>query len=328
MASKLSNNNCLNCNSELSEKAKFCPNCGQKVESPIIRFKDFIKDAFEDYFSIDSKIFKSLVPLLFKPGFLTIEYIKGKRNSYIPPFRMFLIVSVLYFLLISLMEEKDDFKHIKENQTKKTAETIIKNSNNETKTEQDIRLKINGFGDAKMASVMNNLNDSSAQAYISQHGLKAYADSVFADENFFYRFISRKFFAMYLTDGKNFDGLIFNTVQKLVFIMAPIMAFVLFLIYFKKNIFYIQHLIFAFHVHSFIFLMFIFDEILTLLLGDWGSNITFLLILLYLLIAIKKVYKQKWLRSTFNFILLFLGYILLGVPILAILTLISAILLY
>jgi hypothetical protein len=327
LASELSNKTCLNCGSDLSEKDLFCSQCGQKVDSPIIRFKDFVKDAFEDYFSIDSKIFKSLLPLLFKPGFLTIEYIKGKRNSYIPPFRMFLIISVLYFLLLSITNDNDDFIKIVEPPTEKISDTLINVTKNEIKS-QDVSISLNGIGDSKMANIMISLKDSSEQAYISQHGLKAYTDSVLADESFIYRFISRKFFAMFLTDGKNFGDLMFSSVQKLVFIMAPIMAFVLMLIYFRKKIFYIQHLIFAFHFHAFVFLVFIIGELFINFFGDLFLIVLFFTLLIYLLIAIKKVYKESWWRSFFNFILLFTGYCILAIPILFVLTFVSAILLY
>lgn len=316
-------NQCLNCNYDLPTNAKYCCNCGQKTESPIVRFKDFIKEAFEDYFSIDSKIFKSIIPLLFKPGFLTIEYIKGKRNTYIPPFRMFLIVSVLYFLLLSLLEEKNDFIKIHESQQEVTSKKKI-----DTVNKEDVSIKFDRIGDTKMALVMQKLKDTTEQAYISKYGLKAYVDSVFADENIFYRFISRKLYAMYLTDGENFGELMFRSFQKLVFIMAPIMALILLLIYFRSKIYYLQHLIFAFHFHSFVFFMMLLDDSLLHMLGNWSSILVTIAILLYLFLAIKKVYQQNSIKSFLKFIILFLSYILIGIPTLVILTVASAILLY
>jgi hypothetical protein len=326
LETKLPHKTCLNCGSDLSEKDVYCSQCGQKVQSPIIRFNDFLKDAFEDYFSIDSKIFKSLFPLLFKPGFLTIEYINGKRNSYVPPFRMFLIISVLYFLVLSFTNDKDDFiKVIEKEPTEKTADTLLilpENKNSE------ISIKLDGIGDSKMAYVMSMLKDSTELEYISKHGLKAYTDSVLAGESFIYRYISKKFFAMYLTDGKNFGDLMFSSIQKLVFIMAPIMAFVLMLIYFRKKIFYMQHLIFAFHFHAFIFLVLLIGELFINLFGDLILIVLFFTLLIYLLIAIKKVYKESWMRSIFDYILLLIGYCTLAIPILFVLTFVSAILLY
>lgn len=326
MASELSNKNCLNCNSELPEKANFCPNCGQKAESPLIRFKDFIKDAFEDYFSIDSKIFKSLIPLLFKPGFLTLEYIKGKRKAYIPPFRMFLIISVIYFLLISVMEEKEDFVKIEETH----AESITSNEDSSgiSKKDSDVSMKFDGLGDTKLGEVLAQVKDSSELSYINKHGLKAYVDSVFTGESFFYKFWSRKILAMHLSDGKNFGELMFSSVQKLVFIMAPIMALILLLLYYRKKIFYIQHLIFAFHFHAFVFLILIIEDAFFFWAPQIVSNIFFLICLVYLAIAIKKVYQQSWGKSIFKFLFLFIGYVILGVPLLAGLSVASAILMY
>lgn len=328
MESEFSNKNCLNCNSELPENAKFCANCGQKADTPIIRFKDFIKDAFEDYFSIDSKIFRSLIPLLFKPGFLTIEYIKGKRNSYIPPFRMFLIISVIYFLFLSISEEKDDFIKITDDTETKDEITLNADSSEIRNKKQDISMSFNGLGDSKMALVLEKIKDSTEQAYINRYGLKSYTDSVFYNESRFFKFWSRKLFAMYLTDGKNFGELMFSMVQKIVFIMAPIMAFILLLLYRRKKVLYMQHLVFAFHFHAFVFLLFLIDELVSYIGVDWLSGISFLILLIYLIIALKKVYAQSFGKSFLKFVLLFAGYIILGIPSLGILTVISAILLY
>ncbi|MEO0403684.1 MAG: DUF3667 domain-containing protein, partial [Bacteroidota bacterium] len=87
---------------------KFCSNCGQEVLAEKESFKHFLHHFAKDYFTFDSKIFKSLSPLLFKPGFLTMEFLKGKRASYIPPLRLYIFISVVFFLGLSLLGGKSE----------------------------------------------------------------------------------------------------------------------------------------------------------------------------------------------------------------------------
>ena len=61
-------------------------------------FSDFI----DDYFTLDTKLFKSFIPLLLKPGFLTLEYFKGRRVGYVKPFRMYIITSIVFFFMTFL----------------------------------------------------------------------------------------------------------------------------------------------------------------------------------------------------------------------------------
>ncbi|NQX92659.1 MAG: DUF3667 domain-containing protein [Flavobacteriales bacterium] len=97
---------CLNCGHSLNPEDKFCSNCGQEVLAKNESFKDFLHHFAKDYFTFDSKIFKSVSPLLFKPGFLTMEFLKGKRASYIPPLRLYIFVSVVFFLGLNLLGGK------------------------------------------------------------------------------------------------------------------------------------------------------------------------------------------------------------------------------
>ena len=94
---------CLNCESLLDEKFKFCPECGQDTEDTASSIGGFIKHFLNDYFTFDSKIIRSFTPLLFKPGFLTEEFFEGRRVRYIPPLRMYIFVSVVFFLVLSLL---------------------------------------------------------------------------------------------------------------------------------------------------------------------------------------------------------------------------------
>lgn len=90
---------CLNCNHLLTEEDLFCSRCGQKFSKKTGTVKDFFVDFLGDYFTFDSKIFRSLVPLIFRPGFLTTEYLDGRRVRYIPPLRLYIFISIIFFLI-------------------------------------------------------------------------------------------------------------------------------------------------------------------------------------------------------------------------------------
>jgi hypothetical protein len=90
---------CPNCGSGMEQEQQYCGTCGQVV----IRNEGiggFIEQFVGDYFTFDSKIVRSLVPLLVRPGVLTDEYMKGRRARYIAPLRMFIFLSILFFLVI------------------------------------------------------------------------------------------------------------------------------------------------------------------------------------------------------------------------------------
>lgn len=96
---------CKNCGFQLETTHHFCPNCGQEHKERVIYFKEFIVDFLGDYFTFDSKIIRSVVPLLIKPGFLTNEYLDGRRVRYIPPLRMYIFISIFFFLFLSGSKE-------------------------------------------------------------------------------------------------------------------------------------------------------------------------------------------------------------------------------
>ncbi len=88
---------CSNCDTPLLNGENFCPNCGQENNSKQVSVRLLIDDFFKDYIAFDSKIFRSIRPLLFAPGRMTQAYLDGKRQMFVPPIRLFLFLSFLYF---------------------------------------------------------------------------------------------------------------------------------------------------------------------------------------------------------------------------------------
>lgn len=87
---------CENCHAKV--QGMYCSQCGQSVESTLRYFWSVILHLLDDIFSFDSRASRTLFPLMFKPGFLTNEYIAGRRVHYVPPLRLYLFVSIVFFI--------------------------------------------------------------------------------------------------------------------------------------------------------------------------------------------------------------------------------------
>lgn len=91
---------CLNCGQALV--GPYCHNCGQSIGEHNHGLWQFVAEFLEEFIRLDSKFLRTLVPLLFKPGRLTQEWVLGKRVRFISPLKLYISLSALCFLVISL----------------------------------------------------------------------------------------------------------------------------------------------------------------------------------------------------------------------------------
>lgn len=87
---------CLNCGAPLH--GAFCAACGQRAVPPNPTVRELASDAWHELSGYDGRIMSTIRGLL-RPGFLTREYLEGRRAHYLPPVRVYLIVSVVYFVV-------------------------------------------------------------------------------------------------------------------------------------------------------------------------------------------------------------------------------------
>ncbi|MEJ7609823.1 MAG: DUF3667 domain-containing protein [Ferruginibacter sp.] len=92
---------CLNCNTVLTERSKFCPQCGQKTNLPRLSLLDIIHDGMHYFIHADKSILHLFKALVVKNGSVPREYISGKRKSYFPPLNFFLVVATIFVLIVS-----------------------------------------------------------------------------------------------------------------------------------------------------------------------------------------------------------------------------------
>ena len=88
---------CLNCNA--ITYGRFCQVCGQENVEPKETFLHLLRHFIEDITHFDGKFFDTLKYLLLRPGFLAYEYMRGRRNSYLNPIRMYIFTSAIFFLI-------------------------------------------------------------------------------------------------------------------------------------------------------------------------------------------------------------------------------------
>ena len=88
---------CLNCDAPLA--GPYCAHCGQRATPRVPTLLELVRDAIGDLLEVDSRVWRTLVPLLSRPGVVTREYLAGRRARYLPPFRLYLVMSVIFFVV-------------------------------------------------------------------------------------------------------------------------------------------------------------------------------------------------------------------------------------
>ncbi len=282
------NTHCLNCGTKLD--TQFCPQCGQKNKDYRLSFKDLFSDFLEEILDVDSRVLRSLRMLFTRPGFLTTEYIKGRRISYLPPVRIYLVASILFFLMLSL-------------------NTLIPSFQN-----SNFFKELSKTGDIDEA--LNNAMESQVQTLTGEQLESEDSDLPQMDPD-------SSSSGMAVTVGENqFDvqqrDFLVNfsdNFAKMMFLLLPVAALQLKLLYWRRKKLYIEHLIFSLHVHAFIFSLLILTVILDFKLVMW---VVILASLVYLYLAMKNYYKQSHPKTFTKMLLLLFSY---GLAIMLVMTL-------
>lgn len=153
---------CLNCNAAIY--GRFCHVCGQENINPHESFWHLTTHFFADIFHYDGKFFSTLKYLLFKPGFLAKEHLRGKRASYLHPIRLYVFVSAIFFLITFSLNHSSESKHRKK-KTYQQALKILQDSKGEVSKTNEywggaFKIKNNAVDSTVNMDSVNKLYDS------------------------------------------------------------------------------------------------------------------------------------------------------------------------
>lgn len=234
--------NCLNCSAEVN--GKFCSACGQENIELEENFFHMVAHTIGDFFHFDSKFFRSFIPLLTKPGFLTRQYLEGKRMTYLHPLRLFFFITLVMVIIGSAYYKKFEKEIL--------AERIRTTSDRETVS------PVTADGDAYEAK----------------------------------RIIS---------SSKNTLTNTWTYLKYISFLLLPLYALGFKLLYIRWKIPYTHHLIYAFHVQSFVYIV-LSLALLVPLFGfsgarTWFSDVVFFFAVIYVVLSLRYLYKQSWIKT-------------------------------
>jgi hypothetical protein len=324
---------CENCGTQL--EGHWCAKCGQPAIDYRRSFRHVIADLLNEFLNWDSKFFATIGLLVVRPWKLTNEFLAGHRVRYVHPLRLYLLASILFFFAVNYgarglnfepgkLSPKDraeleaDLK--KEDlppAAREKLEALLRESpaspapspqttapSPSLAPKTDKRKQEFGkvgerpfvvFDQAKSTTPFESWIEARAKEKMGEHGTK-----------------------MGL-----FISTLFSNLPYMMLCCIPLFALVLKILYVRRHIFYIDHLIYALHIHTFAYTGIMLIVLATIGLNrvipgpiaGWTIALLWIAFLVQIFLSIRRVYRQGWFISIFKF--LFGGFVYLIVLVLA-----------
>jgi hypothetical protein len=266
---------CENCGAAVAEK--YCGVCGQRVEPPVHSLWHFAQVAAEDLTHADSRLWRTLAALLFKPGYLTREFLDGRRARYLPPVRLYLVLSVVFFLWASTTHSGGPVLQVSV-PDHGTLRAAVKPAGAQ---DNPLTPRPGESAEQRAQRVCNNAAYQGPWRQfmlttMHQVCLRTVADNGRAEREAF-----------------------LHNLPRALFVFLPVLAGAMMLLYWRPRHYYVEHLLLLLHNHAFIFLLLVCAGLLSALLtfaSGWISAAVTLYIAWYMYRSMRVVYGQgRWL---------------------------------
>lgn len=280
----LSTRQCDNCHTSL--QGDFCHQCGQEKKSYIRNVSGVVTEFFGEFSNWDTRVWRTLVPLWFRPGFLSRRYVQGHRVPYVPPLRLYLFSSIIAFLLFAqLMPESVGTANIPNDDTQVAVDGIT--------AEQA----------ESISGLISGINEGVKKQGPTDNDLMFLSDD---DKDIFYTKLDA-----ITANPKLAINKFFSLAPQMMFVLLPLFALLLKLLYIRSDRYYTEHLIVALHSHSFILQFSVLYLALQALAAvswpwlvqpiEWLATATLIWIPTYLLLSQKFYYQQGWGKTLLKF---------------------------
>jgi hypothetical protein len=277
---------CENCGTEL--RGHYCSNCGQAAVDYHRSFRHVVMDVLDSFLNWDSKFIRSIGLLLWRPGWLTNQFLEGRRVRFVHPLRLYLLVSIAFFLCARFVHVGDTRNIKREDMTpearavfdqkmarlreKQKKHPFLTFNNNVEKEPQAATATTPGA----TATPAEQNSPPQTQASATPSELDAAVNEI-VDESTHpktknrphIQFGNRKttspvglWFEQRIKEqigedgskGKAFVETLRSNLSTMMLFCIPIFAFLLKILYLRQKRFYIEHLVYALNIHAFFYL--------------------------------------------------------------------------
>ncbi|TBR36306.1 MULTISPECIES: DUF3667 domain-containing protein [Dyella] len=339
---------CANCSAPM--QGEFCHHCGQSIHTVLRPMHHMMEDTMDMFLHVDGRVVHTLPPLMTKPGFLTLEYFSGRRQRYVAPFRLMFVICLLAFFTLHIAVNRITDRM-------ETAAEVTTGEFAKDTTPDAVRARMSqletGLTDAsadsdigsKAARKLIKSQRAQANKRLTELGAPSLEGKKSDEESFYVEPVHISWLpdainnsltrtarhaaanmSAAMSDGEAAQQArermvagAFSALPQTMFVMIPLFALLLKIVYIFKRRLYMEHLIVALHSHAFLFATLLLVA-LTGMLSTWLKPhaawtgwifgiIQFALCTwapAYLLIMQKRVYRQGWFMTTMKY--LFVGW--------------------
>ena len=321
---------CENCGAEL--QGHWCAQCGQPAIEYRRSFRYVVADLLNEFLNWDSKFFTTIALLILKPWRLTNEFLAGKRVRYVNPLRLYLLASILFFFAVNYATKGVKFEPGKlEPKDRAELEAELKNEDLPPAAREKLAALLRESSPSPASepstntpspvpSGSPNASPSSpapeTDTHKKQYGKIGERPFVVSDgaksSTPFERWIEGRAKEKMGEHGTKMGLFISTLLSNLPYMMLcciPLFAFVLKVLYIRRGIFYIDHLIYALHIHTFAYTGIMLIVLATIglnhavpgLIAGWIIALLWIAFVVQIFLSIRRVYRQGWFISTFKF---------------------------
>lgn len=310
---------CLNCGASLGladgRVAHYCPDCGQETDPRPPTVVELVRQLLSHYASAEGRLWPTLVGLLGKPGFLTTEYLAGRRRRYIMPTRLYLTTSILFFVLVKVVGAGN----LGSSETRPEPQPASGTSQpggprTALETPQPAELARGALDEARKdfqrefakAQSKNRTGRTGALIRLGPDGKGAGMDDSIlktfeceSDTGPWCRkikdWLADRYGNITVREfSKRLQDRMMSLAPYAMFMLLPVFASLTWLLYWRRRLYYSEHLIYALHVHSFAFLLLLTIAVLPKGAGPvlWCAG------MLYFWLAMRRVFGGRWWMTT------------------------------
>src|SRR5437016_4456687 len=316
---------CENCGAQLD--GHWCGQCGQAAVDYRRSFRHVVVDVLDSFLNWDSKFFTTIALLIVKPWRLTNEFLAGKRVRYVHPLRLYLLASILFFYAVNYGAKGLRFEPGKLNpKDREELKADLKDQDLPPAAREKLEALLR---ESPLPSSSSSMAPSPATNVPSpspapetdkqkrEYGKIGDRPFVMFDEakstTPFERWIEARAKDKMGEHGTKmglFIATLFSNLPYMMLCCIPLFAFVLKILYLRRHIFYIDHLIYALHIHTFAYVGIMLIVLATIGLNrmapgpiaGWIIALLWIAFVVQIFLSIRRVYRQGWFISIFKFL--------------------------